>query len=550
MATAVAASPAQSRKTETYTDTKRRDDVRGLNIAAARAVADAVRTSLGPRGMDKMISSGEQEVIITNDGATILSRMSLLQPAARMLAELSRSQDAAAGDGTTTVVVLAGSLLRRAQSLLSAGAHPTAAADALHRLATRAVEVLHAMAIPIELSDRDSLVKSASTALNSKVVSQYSSLLSPLAVDAALSVVDPAHPDLLDLRDIRVVKKLGGTVDDTELIRGLIFDKKASHAAGGPTRVENAKIAVIQFQVSPPKTDIEQSVIVSDYAQMDRILREERNYILGMVKKIKASGCNVLLIQKSILRDAVTDLSLHYLAKAKILVVKDVERDEIEFITKTLNCLPIANIEHFREDKLGYADLVEEVSVGESKIVKIMGIKDMGRTATVLVRGSNQLVIDEAERSLHDALCVIRLVSGLINELQRVNWLRCLVNKRFLIAGGGAPEIEMSMQLAAWAKELQGMESYCIKEFAEALEVIPYTLAENAGLNPISIVTELRNRHAKGEKNAGINVRKGQITNILEENVVQPLLVSTSAITLACECVRMILKIDDIVTVR
>jgi len=531
---AAAAAPAPSRKTETYTDTKRRDDVRGANIAAARAVADAVRTSLGPRGMDKMISSGDQEVIITNDGATIVSRMSLVQPAARMLAELSRSQDAAAGDGTTTVVVLAGSLLRRAQSLLSAGAHPTAAADALHRRSTRAVDILQSMAIPIELSDRESLVKSASTALNSKVVSQYSTLLSPLAVDAALSVVDPAHPDLLDLRDIRIVKKLGGTVDDTELVRGLIFDKKASHAAGGPTRMENAKIAVIQFQISPPKTDIEQSVIVSDYAQMDRILREERNYILGMVKKIRAAGCNVLLIQKSILRDAVTDLSLHYLAKAKILVVKDVERDEIEFITKTLNCLPIANIEHFRTDKLGYADLVEEVSVGEGKVVKITGIKDMGRTATVLVRGSNQLVIDEAERSLHDALCVIR----------------CLVNKRFMIAGGGAPEIEMSMQLAAWAKELQGMESYCIKEFAEALEVIPYTLAENAGLNPISIVTELRNRHARGEKNTGINVRKGQITNILEENVVQPLLVSTSAITLACECVRMILKIDDIVTVR
>uniref|UniRef100_A0A804NVN7 T-complex protein 1 subunit delta n=1 Tax=Zea mays TaxID=4577 RepID=A0A804NVN7_MAIZE len=514
---AAAAAAAPSRKTETYTDTKRRDDVRGANIAAARAVADAVRTSLGPRGMDKMICSGDQaqEVIITNDGATILSRMALLQPAARMLAELSRSQDAAAGDGTTTVVVLAGSLLRRAQSLLSAGAHPTAAADALHRLATRAVEILHGMAIPIELSDRESLVKSASTALNSKVVSQYSTLLSPLAVDAALSVVDPAHPDLLDLRDIRIIKKLGGTVDDTELVTGLIFDKKASHAAGGPTRVENAKIAVIQFQISPPKTDIEQSVIVSDYAQMDRILREERNYILGMVKKIKAAGCNVLLIQKSILRDAVTDLSLHYLAK-------------------TLNCLPIANIEHFRTDKLGYADVVEEISVGEGKVVKITGIRDMGRTATVVVRGSNQLVIDEAERSLHDALCVIR----------------CLVNKRFLIAGGGAPEIEMSMQLAAWAKELRGMESYCIKEFADALEVIPYTLAENAGLNPISIVTELRNRHARGEKNAGINVRKGQITNILEENVVQPLLVSTSAITLACECVRMILKIDDIVTVR
>ncbi|KAH0470376.1 hypothetical protein IEQ34_000099 [Dendrobium chrysotoxum] len=526
---------ARSSKTESYVDNKRRDDIRQANILAARAVADAVRTSLGPKGMDKMISSATGEVIITNDGATILNKMEVLQPAAKMLVDLSRSQDAAAGDGTTTVVVLAGSLLRRSLTLLSAGIHPTVISDSLYKLSVRAVDVLHSMAIPLELSDRDSLVKSAATSLNSKVVSQYSSLLAPLAVDAVLSVVDPEHPDLVDLRDIKIVKKLGGTVDDTELIRGLVFDKKVSHTAGGPTRVENAKIAVIQFQISPPKTDIEQSIIVSDYTQMDRILREERNYILGMVKKIKASGCNVLLIQKSILRDAVTDLSLHYLAKAKILVVKDVERDEIEFITKTLNCLPIANIEHFREEKLGHADLVEEVLIGDgSKIIKITGIKDVGRTTTVLVRGSNQLMIDEAERSLHDALCVVR----------------CLVNKRYLIAGGGAPEIDMSWQLGVWAKELKGMESFCVKEFAEALEVIPYTLAENAGLNPISIVTELRNRHAEGETNAGINVRKGQITNILEENVVQPLLVSTSAVTLAIECVRMILKIDDIVTVR
>ncbi|KAK8483410.1 hypothetical protein V6N13_034458 [Hibiscus sabdariffa] len=241
------------------------------------------------------------------------------------------------------------------------------------------------MAVPLELSDRESLIKSASTSLNSKVVSQYSTLLAPLAVDSVLSVVDPAKPDMVDLRDIKIVKKLGGTVDDTELVKGLVFDKKASHAAGGPTRMENAKIAVIQFQISPPKTDIEQSIVVSDYTQMDRILKEERNYILGMIKKIKASGYNVLLIQKSILRDAVTDLSRHYLAKAKIMVIKDVERDDIEFITKTLNCLLIANIEHFRAEKLGHADLVEEVSLGDGKIVKVTGIKDMGKTTTVLI---------------------------------------------------------------------------------------------------------------------------------------------------------------------
>ncbi|KNA14842.1 hypothetical protein SOVF_103640 [Spinacia oleracea] len=521
-------------KVETFVDNKRTEDIRQQNMAAGQAVADAVRTSLGPKGMDKMIQTASGEVIITNDGATILNKMDVLQPAAKFLVQLSKSQDTVAGDGTTTVVVLAGALLKQCSVLLSNGIHPTVISDALHKTSTHAVHVLTSMAVPLELSDRESLVKSASTSLNSKVVSQYSSLLAPLAVDAVLSAVDPEKPDVVDLRDIKIVKKLGGTVDDTELVKGLVFDRKVSHSAGGPTRMENAKIAVIQFQISPPKTDIEQSIVVSDYTQMDRILKEERNYILGMIKKIKGAGCNVLLIQKSILRDAVTDLSLHYLAKAKILVIKDVERDDIEFITKTLNCLPIANIEHFRAEKMGYADMVEEASVGESKIVKITGIKDMGRTTTVLVRGSNQLVLDEAERSLHDALCVVR----------------CLVSKRFLIAGGGAPEIELSRQLGVWAKSLQGMEGYCVKHFAESLEVIPYTLAENAGLNPIAIVTELRNKHAQGEINAGINVRKGQITNILEENVVQPLLVSTSAISLATECVRMILKIDDIVTVR
>jgi len=264
------------------------------------------------------------------------------------------------------------------------------------------------------------------------------------------------------------------------------------------------------------------------------MLKEERTYLANICNKIKKAGCNVLLIQKSILRDAVTDLSLHFLAKLKILVIKDIERDDIEFISKTLGCTPVANVDIFTPDKLGTAELVEESPTGDGKIVKITGIPVGAKTVSILVRGSNKLLLDEAERSIHDSLCVIR----------------CLVKKRYLIAGGGAPEIELSLQLGQWSKTLRGIDSYCVAAYAEALEVIPYTLAENAGLHPISIVTELRNRHANGEKTAGINVRVGGISNILDDKVVQPLLVSTSAIRLATETVAMILKIDDIVAVR
>ena len=530
--TAAAANGGGSKVGDTYTDTKRKDDVRMSSMEAAKAVADAVRTSLGPRGMDKMVVSGAGDVTITNDGATILDKMEVTSPAAKMLVELSKSQDVVAGDGTTTVTVMAGSLLKKCIELINKGIHPTIISDAMNKASAKACEVLQNMSSPVDLADRDALIRSATTSLSSKVVSQYSSLLAPMAVDSVLKILGDSGT--VDLRDIRVVKKFGGTIDDSEMVDGLVFDQRTAKVGNGPTRVENAKIGLIQFCVSPPKTDMENNVVVSDYTQMDRILKEERNYILAMVKKIKASGCNVLLIQKSILRDAVTDLSLMYLAKAKILVVKDVEREDIEFIAKTLGCLPISNIDHFKPEKLGSAGLVEELQLGSGKVVKVTQVANPGRTATVLVRGSNKLVLEEADRSLHDALCVIR----------------CLVNKRFMLAGGGAPETEITRQLTQWSKTLQGKESYCVRGFAEAMEVIPYTLAENAGLNPIQIVTELRNLHAKGEVHAGINVRKGTISNMYEENVVQPLLVTTSAISLASECVRMILKIDDIVPTR
>ncbi|CAF2508003.1 unnamed protein product [Rotaria sp. Silwood2] len=509
---------------------QRPDAIRNSNIVAAKAVADAVRTSLGPRGMDKMIQTGNGEVTITNDGATILKQMSVIHPAAKMLVELSKAQDIEAGDGTTTVVVIAGSLLDAASRLVAKGIHPTTIAEAFEKAADKATEILKSISIPIELSDRESLHRSAATALNSKVVSQHTHLLSPIAVQAVLKVIDPAVDTNVDLRDIRIVKKLGGTIEDTELVDGLVLDQKTI-GFGAPTRIEKAKIALVQFCISPPKTDMENTIIISDHAQMDRVIKEERQYILNIIKHIKKTNCNVLLIQKSILRDAISDLAIHYLAKMKILIVKDVEREDVPFIAKTLGCKPIASLDHFQQDMLGTAELVEEITAGSDKIVKITGVAHPGHTVSILLRGSNKLVLEEADRSIHDALCVIR----------------CLVKERALIAGGAAPEIELAVRLAEYAQSLSGVHQYCIRAFAEALEVIPYTLAENAGLNPIATVTELRNRHAQNDTNAGINVRKGLISNILEENVVQPLLVSVSAIRLATETVRSILKIDDII---
>lgn len=518
------------KKTQEFSDKSKPQAIRESNIVAAKAVADAIRTSLGPRGMDKMILEAKGDVTITNDGATILKQMKLLHPAAKMLVELSKAQDIEAGDGTTSVVILAGSLLDACSKLLNKGIHPTVISEAFQVAAKKACEVITAMAQPIDINDREMLLKIASTSLNSKVVSQYSSILSPIAVDSVLAVTDMEDPDAVNLKDIRIVKKLGGTVEDAQLIDGLLLSQRVESGCG-VRRVEKAKIALVQFCISPPKTDMENNVVVTDYTQMDRIMKEERQYILNIVKAVKKSGANVILIQKSILRDAINDLALHFFGKLKIMVVKDIERDEIEFICKTLKCVPVASVDHLTPEVLGKADLVEEIESGGSKIVKITGIQNRGRTVSVLLRGSNKLVLEEADRSLHDALCVIR----------------CLVKRRALIAGGGSPEIEISQKMAHMANESTGLDQYCLRAFADAMEVIPYTLAENAGLNPIQTVTELRARHSNGEVNCGINVRKGFVSDMMSENVLQPLQVTHSAVTLATETVRSILKIDDVV---
>jgi T-complex protein 1 subunit delta len=510
-------------------------DIRSANLIAAKAVSDIVRTSLGPKGMDKMIQGSNGEVVITNDGATILDKLEVMHPAARMIVNISKAQDVEAGDGTTSVVVLAGALLDAAKELLEKGVHPTVVSDSFLQASKEAQQILRNIAVPVNLDDKTELIKAAVTSLNSKVVSENSPLLAPIAVDAVMQLLNENKSDInVDLNNVRVVKKLGGTIEDTELVQGLVLDSAASHAAGGPSRIKGAKIALIRFCLSAPKSDIESQVIVSDYAQMDRILKEERRYILKMVKKIVKSGCNVLMIQKSIMRDSVNDLSLHYLAKNGIMVVRDVERTDVEFITKTLGCQPVSNIDGFVAERLGYAELAEESNTPSGKIIKITGVKNPGRTVSVLVRGSNRLVIEEAHRSIHDALCVVR----------------SLIKERFLVPGGAAPETEVCVQLGRLANKIGGIHGYCMRKYAEAMEVIPYTLAENAGLHPIEIVSELKKQHVDGVTYAGINVKKGKITNILEENVVQPLLVSTSALKLATEFTRAILKIDDVVAIR
>merc|ERR1712028_246013 len=443
-------------------DNTEKNDCRARNIIAAKAIADCVRTSLGPRGMDKMVIDAKSDVVITNDGATILKKLQVQSPAARMLVDLSKAQDIEAGDGTTTVVVIAGSLLNSARDLLTK-LHPNVISRSFRMAADKCVEVLDGMSAPIAEDDHEMLVKICSTALNSKVISGHSNTLAPMAVNAVAAVTTPGTT-YCDLDDIKVLKCFGGTIDDSERIDGIVFPKKASHFAEGPTRIENAKIGLIQFCISPPKTDMENNVVVSDYGHMDRILREEKAYILKIVK----------------------------------------------------------------------AALCQEVTVGMGKVVKVTGIENMGRVATVLLRGSNKMLLDEVKRSFHDALCVAR----------------CLVKKRFLICGGGAPEVEMAVQLEKYARTLEGQESYCLRRFAEALEIIPYALAENAGLQPMEIVTELRNAHVQGHIHHGINVRKGCVTDMMAEDVVQPLLVDTSAISLATEACRAILKIDDIVPTR
>jgi len=520
-----------------FQGTDRPTDVRMSCILAAKSIADAVRSSLGPRGMDKLIQKKDGEVLITNDGATILQHMGAIHPASKLMVSMSQAQDVAAGDGTTSVVIFAGAFLSACKNLIERKLHPSLISDALKVATDEALKILHEMKIPFATGDtfspeeREVLIDSAKTSLSSKLASQWSDTLAPLAVDAVLRIHDKSH---VDLRDIKVVQRVGGVIDDSELVDGIVFPHRIQRSGNEPRLIKDAKIALLQFQLSPPKTDMESQVILNDYAQMDRVQREQRKYILNIVNAISKTGANVILLQKSVLRDAICDTALHFLNKKGILVVKDVDRNEVDFVCRTIGCQPVASIEGLTAEKLGFAEKVEEVSTSGGSIVKITGLKQMSKTVTVLLRGSNELIIAEAERSLHDALCVIR----------------SLVYERSLLPGGGAPEVEISVKLAKKAEQIGGEIGYCVREFADSLDIIPYTLAENAGLKPLEIVTKLREAHTHGLKHFGVSIVECGPADMAEEQVLQPFLVTKSALTFASETVRMILKVDDILATR
>ncbi len=518
--------------------------VRASNMEAARAVSDAVRTSLGPRGMDKMIRTAGGETLVTNDGATILRHMAVLHPCARMLVELSEAQDAAAGDGTTSVVVLAGALLGAAQGLLERGVHPSQLVDALRAAAAEADAALEAMATPVSLDDRDALAALAATSLASKVVGAYSSVVASAAVDAVLRVMDATLPEPVDLSRVRVVGRLGGTIEDCGLAAGGdgVVLRQRRVASGTPSRVEKPRVALVQFCLSPPKTDMEGAVVIGDYAQMDRVLAEERAHVLALCKRVKKAGITVLLVQKSILRDAVSELALQFLGKLRVAVVTDVERDEVPFLCAALGCSPIADAESLCDEaRLGAADLFEEVSADDgASYLQFSGLRPDAagrrpRVVSVLVRGATQLVVDEAERALHDALCV----------------LRALAKRPAVLPGGGAPEVGCAVALSRAAdREASGARGLALRAFGDALLAVPAILAENAGLSAVAVVTELRALHAAGSSAAGVSARRMGVADMRAEGVVQPLLVTASAVALAAETVCMILKIDDIVACR
>ncbi|OLD04628.1 MAG: thermosome subunit [Crenarchaeota archaeon 13_1_40CM_3_53_5] len=501
-------------------------DAQRNNITAAKIVAETVRSTLGPRGMDKMLVSTIGDVTITNDGATIMKELDVQHPAAKMLVEVSKTQDNEVGDGTTTAVLLSGELLERAEKLLDKDVHPTVIVDGYKKAAEKAIEILDKLAIPISEKDDAVLRQVAITSMYSKGIATAKEKFADIAVKAVKQIAEDVDGKIkADIELIKILKKHGRGLEETELVKGIVVDKELSHAQM-PKQVENAKIALLNAKLEIEKTEFDAKININNPDQMRLFIEEEEKMLSGMVEDVEKTGANVLFCEKG-----VDDVALHYLAKKSIATIKNVSSGDMEKLSKATGARIVGSVKELSKDALGIAKLVEEVKIGDDKLVYVRDAKNP-KAVTIVIRGGTEHVVDEADRSLHDALCVVR------NALEDGK----------IVAGGGAPEAELAKRLREYAVKVGGREQLAIEAFADALEAVPTTLAENAGLDPIDVLVELRSKHEKaGTPWFGVDVFTGKVSDMRKLNVLEPLRVKQQVVKSASEAASMILRIDDVI---
>lgn len=498
------------------------------NIAAAKAVADAIRTTLGPKGMDKMLVDSIGDIVITNDGVTILEEMDVQHPAAKMLVEVAKTQDNEVGDGTTTAVVIAGSLLKEAEALLDQNIHPTVIVHGYRLARDKAIEVLESIAENVDLKDKKTLMKIAATSITGKSAEVAKDKLSEIAVNAVLSVVEEKdNKYVIDLDNIKIEKKEGATVDNSELIKGIVLDKEKVHA-GMPSIVRDAKIALLDAAIEVKETETDAQIRITDPSQLQAFIEQEEKMIKEMVDKIAATGANVVFTQKGI-----DDLAQHFLAKHGILAARRLKKSDMEALARATGARIVTSIDDLSSDDLGYAGIVEEVKIAGDEMIFVRECKDP-KAVTILVRGGTEHVVEEMYRAMEDA------VKSLASALES--------NK--VVVGGGATEEAVAKELRKYAEKVGGREQLAINAFANALEEIPRTLAENAGMDPIDTLVELRSKHEEGKKSYGVDVFENKITDMKERGILEPLKTKMQAIASASEAAEMILRIDDVIAAK
>ena len=505
------------------TERTRGEEAKRSNIMAARAVAEAVRTTLGPRGMDKMLTDPAGLVIITNDGATILDEMAIKHPAAKMVAAVAKTQDEEVGDGTTTAAVLTGELLKGAQELMELHIHPTTIISGYLLAAHRSKEILSEIAI--EARDED-LRKIAQTALTGKGIEFSKEKLSSLAVSAVKSIVKTENgKKTANIKDISIERRGEGSVEDSELVEGIVLDKTKTHQ-GMPARIENAKIAILATPIEVRKTETKSEISIEALGQTRMFLEQEEKQVREAADKVIKGGANVVFCQKG-----VDDLARYFLAKAGIFVTHRVKKNDLLKLSRATGGKIITSLDEITPEALGHAGLVEEKMVGNGEMIFITQCKNPD-TYSILLRGGTEHVVTSLGRAMHDALRVV----GVAIEDEKI------------LAGGGSPEIELALRLRDYASTLEGREQLAVNKFAQALEIIPKTLAENAGFDKINMLAEMRSLHEHGNRNIGLDVYEGKPADMLENGVIEPLRVKTQAITSATEAASMILRIDDVIS--